>query len=121
METGVIAYLEGNGSHTIAYRADIDALPILEENDVPYRSQSDHVMHACGHDGHTTALMLFVQRCKDTQDAGQLPQNVVFIFQPAEETGGGANRLIKPVPLISIQLKRYLVFMLTHLLMKALQ
>lgn len=95
LETGVIAYLEGNGSHTIAYRADIDALPILEENDVPYRSQSDHVMHACGHDGHTTALMLFVQRCKDMQDAGQLPQNVVFIFQPAEETGGGANRLIK--------------------------
>lgn len=46
LETGVIAYLEGNGSHTIAYRADIDALPILEENDVPYRSQSDHVMHA---------------------------------------------------------------------------
>ena len=95
LETGVIAYLEGNGSHTIAYRADIDALPILEENDVPYRSQSDHVMHACGHDGHTTALMLFVQRCKDMQDASQLPQNVVFIFQPAEETGGGANRLIK--------------------------
>lgn len=95
LETGVVAYLEGNGSHTIAYRADIDALPILEENDVPYRSQSDHVMHACGHDGHTTALMLFVQRCKDMQDAGQLPQNVVFIFQPAEETGGGANRLIK--------------------------
>ncbi len=44
---------------------------------------------------YTTALMLFVQRCKDMQDAGQLPQNVVFIFQPAEETGGGANRLIK--------------------------
>lgn len=91
LETGVIAYLEGNGSHTIAYRADIDALPILEENDVPYRSQSDHVMHACGHDGHTTALMLFVQRCKDMQDAGQLPQNVVFIFQPAEEITASAT------------------------------
>ncbi len=89
-KNGVIVYVEGNGSHTIAYRADIDALPILEENDVPYRSQSDHVMHACGHDGHTTALMLFVQRCKDMQDASQLP-DCCFDFQPAEETGSGAN------------------------------
>ncbi|EHJ08306.1 amidohydrolase [Staphylococcus simiae] len=95
LETGVIAYLEGNGSHTLAFRADIDALPIFEENEVPYRSQTDNVMHACGHDGHTTALMLFVKRCKDLADKGELPQNVVFIFQPAEETGGGANRLIK--------------------------
>ena len=55
------------------------------------------------------------------QDASQLPQNVVFIFQPAEETGGGANRLIKAGAFDKYQLKRYLVFMLTHLLMKALQ
>ncbi|GAB5638561.1 hypothetical protein JMUB7497_27260 [Staphylococcus aureus] len=58
---------------------------------MPYRSQSYHVMDACGHDGHTTALMLLVQRCKDMQDAGQLPQNVFFIFQPAEYIGGGAT------------------------------
>ena len=45
-------------NHTIAYRADIDALPIQEVNDVPYKSTVDQVMHACGHDGHTTALML---------------------------------------------------------------
>ena len=120
METGVIAYLEGNGSHTIAYRADIDALPILEENDVPYRSQSDHVMHACGHDGHTTALMLLYNVAK-TCKMGQLPQNVVFIFQPAEETGGGANRLIKAGAFDKYPIEAVLVFMLTHLLMKALQ
>lgn len=95
LETGAIAYLEGNSDHTIAFRADIDALPIFEENDIDYRSQVDNVMHACGHDGHTTALMLFVKRCKDQADKGLLPHNVVFIFQPAEETGGGANRLIK--------------------------
>ena len=52
-------------------------------------------MHACGHDGHTTALMLFVKRCKAMADKGTLPHNIVFIFQPAEETGGGAHRLIK--------------------------
>ncbi|KAK57338.1 amidohydrolase [Staphylococcus lugdunensis] len=95
LETGAIAYLEGNSDHTIAFRADIDALPIFEENDIDYRSQVDNVMHACGHDGHTTALMLFVKRCKDQANKGLLPHNVVFIFQPAEETGGGANRLIK--------------------------
>lgn len=95
LETGAIAYLNGNSDHTIAFRADIDALPIFEENDVDYRSQTDNVMHACGHDGHTTALMLFVKRCKEMFDKGTLPHNVVFIFQPAEETGGGANRLIK--------------------------
>ncbi|NWK83733.1 amidohydrolase [Staphylococcus sp. GSSP0090] len=95
LDTGIIAHLSGNGTHTIAYRADIDALPIYEENDVPYRSEVDHVMHACGHDGHTTALMLFVKRCKILADKGELPQNIIFIFQPAEETGGGANRLIR--------------------------
>ncbi|MEP9818620.1 M20 metallopeptidase family protein [Staphylococcus xylosus] len=95
LETGVIAYLPGNGEHTIAYRADIDALPIFEENDIDFKSKTDNVMHACGHDGHTTALMLFVKRCKIIADRGELPQNVVFIFQPAEETGGGANRLIR--------------------------
>ncbi|MCC3754815.1 amidohydrolase [Staphylococcus capitis] len=95
LETGAIAYLEGQSNHTIAFRADIDALPIFEENDIDYRSKTDNVMHACGHDGHTTALMLFVKRCKAMADKGELPHNVVFIFQPAEETGGGANRLIK--------------------------
>ncbi|WP_412520618.1 M20 metallopeptidase family protein [Staphylococcus simulans] len=95
LETGVIAHLKGNGNHTIAYRADIDALPINEENEIDFKSTKANVMHACGHDGHTTALLLFVRRCKDLFDKGELPQNVVFIFQPAEETGAGANRLIK--------------------------
>lgn len=79
METGAIAYLEGNSQHTIAYRADIDALPIFEENDVEYRSQNDNVMHACGHDGHTTALMLFVQRCKVMADKGTLP-TILYLY-----------------------------------------
>ncbi|GEP78378.1 M20 metallopeptidase family protein [Staphylococcus carnosus] len=95
LETGAIAYLEGNSERTIAYRADIDALPIHEENEIEFKSSKDNVMHACGHDGHTTALLLFVKRCKLLADKGELPHNVVFIFQPAEETGGGANHLIK--------------------------
>lgn len=95
IETGIIGYLEGNSNKTIAYRADIDALPIQEENDIPYKSQVDHVMHACGHDGHTTALMLFTQRCKALYDQNALPHNVVFIYQPSEETEAGANKLIQ--------------------------
>lgn len=95
LETGVVAHLKGNGNHTIAFRADIDALPIDEENDIDFKSSKANVMDACGHDGHTTALLLFVRRCKSLFDKGELPQNVVFIFQPAEETGAGANRLIK--------------------------
>ncbi|EKU47113.1 M20 metallopeptidase family protein [Staphylococcus massiliensis] len=95
LQTGVIGRLEGNSDKTIAFRADIDALPITEENDVSYKSQHEGRMHACGHDGHTTALMLFVTRCKALYDKGALPHNVIFIFQPAEESGGGANLLIQ--------------------------
>lgn len=118
LETGAIAYLNGNSDRTIAFRADIDALPIFEENDVDYRSQTDNVMHACGHDGHTTALMLFVKRCKEMFDKGTLPHNVVFIFQPAEETGGGANRLIKAGAFNNYPIEAVLASMLIHLPMK---
>nr|WP_263313318.1 amidohydrolase [Mammaliicoccus sp. Marseille-Q6498] len=93
--TGIIGYLEGQSNKTIAFRADIDALPIQEANDISYKSKNDNVMHACGHDGHTTALMLFTKRCKALYDKGQLPHNVVFIYQPSEETEAGANQLIK--------------------------
>lgn len=95
ISTGVIGYLKGNSNQTIAYRADIDALPIQEVNEISYKSKVDNVMHACGHDGHTTALMLFTKRCKALYDKGQLPHNVVFIYQPSEETEAGANQLIQ--------------------------
>ena len=75
-------------------------------------------MHACGHDGHTTALMLFVKRCKEMFDKGTLPHNVVFIFQPAEETGGGANRLIKAGAFNNYPIEAVLASMLIHLPMK---
>ncbi|MCG1009154.1 amidohydrolase [Salinicoccus sp. ID82-1] len=94
LKTGAVAFLKGNSGRTVAYRADIDALPIHEENDVPYRSTVDGVMHACGHDGHTTALMLFAKRCKVLADEGKLAHNVIFMFQPSEETAAGASQLI---------------------------
>ncbi|WP_411841874.1 M20 metallopeptidase family protein [Salinicoccus sp. HZC-1] len=94
LDTGVVAYLEGNSDRTFAFRADIDALPIHEENDMEFRSANDNRMHACGHDGHTTALMLFVKRCLALKEKGQLKHNVIFIFQPSEETAAGANQLL---------------------------
>lgn len=94
LETGVIVELTGNSDTTVGFRADIDALPIQEENDIEYRSTVDGVMHACGHDGHTAALLLFVKRCHELKGKGLLKHNCVFIFQPSEETMAGAKQLI---------------------------
>lgn len=79
----------------IALRADMDGLPITEENDVPYRSKNISAMHACGHDGHMSVVfgaMLLLVKNRD-----KLIKNVRFIFQPAEEeaTVGGAREMIK--------------------------
>lgn len=93
--TGVVADL-GRGENLVALRADMDALPIQELNDVPYASQVPGVMHACGHDVHTACLLGAAAILKDTEFDGR----VRFIFQPAEEgqDGGGpsgANRMIQ--------------------------
>lgn len=93
IQTGVIGYLEGNSNHTIAYRADIDALPIQEVNDVPYKSTVDQVMHACGHDGHT-AILLAVAEILESH-LNQLNGTVVLIFQYGEEImPGGSQEMI---------------------------
>ena len=90
-ETGVLGILEGSlpGSDAVALRADIDALPIRETNDVDYRSQAPGVMHACGHDAHTASLLGAAKALSEVRESfgGQ----VRFLFQPAEETGGGAR------------------------------
>ncbi|SFD42840.1 amidohydrolase [Lentibacillus persicus] len=92
---GVIATLKGNKpGKTIALRADFDALPIQEENDLPYKSQVDGVMHACGHDGHTATLLLLAKAMKAFQN--DLPGTIVFVHQHAEEFApGGAKPMIE--------------------------
>lgn len=94
-DTGVVAIIEGRHSgKTIGIRGDIDALPIEEENvDISYRSQNPGVMHACGHDAHIT-ILLGVAKILKTME-GELEGNIKFFFQPAEETTGGANRMIQ--------------------------
>lgn len=92
--TGVVGIIEGNGSKEVALRADMDALPIQEENEVDYRSKNDGVMHACGHDVHTSSLL----GCANllNQFRSQLPGRVKLIFQPGEEKiPGGAKKLLE--------------------------
>ena len=92
--TGIVATIEGgNKSRVMALRADIDALPILEKNEVPYKSNNPGVMHACGHDVHTSSLLgtaLILSVLKNEFDG-----IIKFIFQPGEEKlPGGAKILI---------------------------
>ena len=91
-ETGVVGVLRrGDGNQAIGLRADMDALPIQEANDFPYRSVNDRVFHGCGHDGHTTMLLGAAKRlAKD----GNFDGTVYFIFQPSEEDGRGALSMI---------------------------
>ena len=89
-ETGVLGILHGGGKgdRVIALRADIDALPIQETNEVEYRSQTVGVMHACGHDAHTTCLLGAAKILAENRS--QFGGEVRLIFQPAEAIGKGA-------------------------------
>jgi amidohydrolase len=88
---GVIRGAKGSSSRSIGLRADMDALPIEEETNLPYRSKTPGKMHACGHDGHTAMLLGAARRLAETRDfAGA----AIVIFQPAEEGGAGAMAMI---------------------------
>ncbi|MCB0156306.1 MAG: amidohydrolase, partial [Anaerolineae bacterium] len=84
-KTGVIGELGTGTGRTIAIRADMDALPILEKTDAPYASIHEGVMHACGHDAHTAILLGVAHLLKESFAHNGLQGNVRFIFQPAEE------------------------------------
>jgi amidohydrolase len=94
--TGVVAVVEGNNvpldAPTVMLRFDMDALPINETSNVPYKSHAPGVMHACGHDGHTAIGMGVAQLL--TQHRAELNGRVKLVFQPAEENGGGAMAMI---------------------------
>ena len=94
--TGILVNLEGKepSSRVIALRADFDALPILEENDVEYKSKNEGIMHACGHDAHTASMLGALKILHTTKDHWR--GTIKFIFQPAEERlPGGAKQMIE--------------------------
>ncbi|MER0441755.1 amidohydrolase [Emticicia sp. W12TSBA100-4] len=94
--TGVVALIEGRNpsSKVIGLRADMDALPIFEKNDVPYKSQNEGVMHACGHDAHTSSLLGTAKILYQLKN--EFEGTVKLVFQPAEEKApGGASIMIK--------------------------
>lgn len=94
-ERGVVATLRGGRpGKTVALRADFDGLAIQELNNVPYKSKNDGVMHACGHDGHTAALLVLAKVLADMRD--RMAGTIVFIHQHAEEIApGGAKAMIE--------------------------
>ncbi len=95
-DTGWAALIEGRnpGKNTLALRADMDALPIIEANDVTYKSQNPGVMHACGHDAHTASLLGAAKILHEIKD--QFEGTIKLIFQPGEEVApGGASLMIR--------------------------
>ncbi|HEY9690968.1 MAG TPA: M20 family metallopeptidase [Oculatellaceae cyanobacterium] len=99
-KTGIVAIIKGTkptsateNLKVLAIRADMDALPIQEENDVPYKSLHDGLMHACGHDGHTAIALATAYYLSQHQE--QFAGTVKIIFQPAEEGPGGAKPMIE--------------------------
>jgi len=90
-KTGVVAWVGKGTKSCVALRADMDALPIQEESDVPFRSEIDGKMHACGHDCHTAMLLGAARILKERES--KLPGMVKLLFQPAEEDGAGGEKM----------------------------
>ena len=88
LEYAVCAYFDFGAADSIAFRADMDALPIAELTNLPFASTHEGQMHACGHDGHMATLLELARRLSNKKN---LPHNVLLIFQPGEESPGGAK------------------------------
>lgn len=93
--TGTVAFLAGESERSVALRADIDGLPIVEENSCGWRSRTEGRMHACGHDGHTAILVGAARVLRRLAGECALPNSVRFLFQPAEEGGAGGRRMVE--------------------------
>jgi hippurate hydrolase len=90
---GVIAYFDNGADYTMAFRADMDALTVTEQTDVDFASEHEGCMHACGHDAHMAMLLTLCDWVNE--HAGELRCNVMAVFQPAEENGGGAEHIAR--------------------------
>jgi hippurate hydrolase len=91
-QTGVLAYFDADKPETVAFRTDMDALPVTEATNCEYISAHPGMMHACGHDGHMAMLLTFAQWVN--ANIASLPRNVLLIFQPSEESGAGGAQVV---------------------------
>ena len=108
-ETGAVGTLiKDKDLPTVAIRAEIDALPINEENTFEYKSKNNGVMHACGHDGITAVVLGLAKLLSENKD--KLSCNVKFIFEPAEEVGKGAKKLIEEKVLENPKVDNMIIF-----------
>lgn len=120
--TGICAFFrlkdpdDQNHAETIAFRSDMDGLPVLERNQVPYCSIHDGCMHACGHDGHMAMLLALAGEIDRRRE--ELNSNVLLIFQPAEETKGGARDICETGILSRYSVKRIYGFHMWPMLEK---
>jgi len=90
--TGVAVHIKGNSDETIAFRADMDGLPIMEETELDFKSENPFMMHACGHDGHMSMLLGLARALNDFD---VFEKSILLLFQPAEEGPGGAKVIIE--------------------------
>ena len=105
LDSAVCAYFDFGAPDTLAFRAEMDALPIAEQTGLPFSSQHSGRMHACGHDGHMAMALELGRRLRGKEN---LPHNVLLVFQPAEETTGGARRICETGVLSGCASKPYL-------------
>ena len=93
-QSGLLAYFDFGRSETVLFRSDMDALPIEEQSGAAFRSGHPGRMHACGHDGHMAMLLALADHL-NSLDGDALPRNVLLVFQPAEESGGGGGVIVR--------------------------
>lgn len=91
-QSAICAFFDFGQPDTVAWRADMDALPVTEMVDQPWKSRNAGCMHACGHDGHTAMALTLAHALAG--NGAQMPHNVLIVFQPAEETTGGAKQIV---------------------------
>ena len=93
LDTGVLVYLDNHQDKTLAFRSDMDALKISEQTNCSFTSCHNGYMHACGHDGHMAALLGLAKKLKE--QPLKWKHNILLIFQPAEESPGGAKLIVE--------------------------